>query len=874
MRMKEKTKKIIYRTVVFRLFGVAAVLVLAACTQPTDSGGANPLAGKGFVNINLDIGEDSSASVQKSVVQTDSAVPEASESPPEVLRTILPGSDSYSAFTSYKLIFTLSGSNPVTLDNLTSLSGIVLDAGAYSLDFTAYTGSGDAKVAAATGTVTGITVVEGNTANVTVELSFSAVTGETGTLALTVTNSSNLTLTEAKLAWTPLSTGGTAVGSETLSGSSLNKSLNAGYYLITVTLSNKELKTVRSDIAHIGAGLATKVAWAFAESDFSTIIKDIWLLGVHSDWTVYNTNNKLTEQTNGTFTWAGEMNQGYFRFSLEDTSGWGDDKLRPRRFQPASNRTVTSFGTPTDMTYVAANTGETTAWNLGGAGHYRFVVDPYVKTLTVTKPVIVESVAIEKEGGGEVTTISLPQGTTDYQFTAKVKGKNEESAQGVTWAISSGVATGTSIGQTDGKLTIDGAEAVTSTFTITATSVDDTSRSASVTVTVTIKPAPAPTNVALSDQGVATWDSVANVVSYTAQLYKDGSAEGAAITGISGTTHNFLSAMRAAGAGSYTVKVKSVGNGTNYSDSPEATSAAQSVSQRTAVEYTWWVTNTVAHWDTVSGSEKATDYTVNVYKGGTKVASTTGAYTYTESSKLKAYVDLTSNITTEGPGVYTFGVVTKGNNYLVLDAAETKLADASAYKHDVKLAAPTNPTWSGTSAQWDAVTNASGYLVQLYKDGSASGSPESASGTSYGSFSVSAAGLYTFTVKAIGTGAAGAGVYLDSDEATSSAKQVGGAASITLTPLEKQAGTLGVNGGGSASMVKNGGSLTINVTGSDFTTFVWIVDGVNQSETGSSITLSGADYKLGGHSVTVYALDIDGVPWSPAAPITFTVTAK
>jgi hypothetical protein len=870
--MKKMTK-------IFAAFGVATVLVLAACTQPTGSGGSNPPASKGFVNISLGIADGPLASVQKSVGQTDSAASEASESLPEVLRTILPGSESYLAFTSYKLVFTPSGGgDSVTLDDRTSLSEIDLGAGTYSLEFTAYTGE---KVKAATGSATDITVEQDKTTPVTVYLSFIPPDGGgTGTLAVTVTNSSGLTLTETKLDWKPLSTGGTTAGSKPLSELSAKESLDAGYYLITVTLSGDEQKAVRSDIAHIGAGLETKVSWEFTADKFSTIIDYIRLVGIPT-WGegAPATVAATAENLNGTYTWEVEaVANATFRFILTDTSVPGhEDKWWAGWFHPETNETDVSSVASYQMKFTEGKLD--LAWKLSTAGWYTLTVDPYAKTLTVAKPVTVESVAIKNADDEDVTAISLTQGTTDYRFKAVVKGKNVESAQGVTWAISSGVDAGTSIG-TDGKLTIDGAETAGGTFTITATSTEDTSKSASVTVTVTNKQAPAPVSAALSNQGVATWVAPSDetgVEKYSVHLYKGSDSVGSAQEVTQGSTYsvNFLSAMRAAGAGSYTVKVKSVGAGTSYSNSPEVISAEQSVSQRTAVEYTWWVNNTVAHWDTVIGSEGATDYTVNVYKGGTKVASMPGANTYEESSKLKAYVDLTSTITTEGPGVYTFGVVTKGNNYLILDAAETKLADESAYKHDVKLTAPTNPTWNGTSAQWDAVANASGYSVQLYKDGSASGAAVSESGTSYGSFDVSAAGSYTFKVIAKGTGTAGAGVYLDSDEATSSAKQVGGAASITLIPLEKQAGTLGVDGGGSASIVKGSGSLTISVTGSDFTSFVWVVDGaVVGGETTSTITLSGANYKLGGHSVTVYALDSDGVPWSPTAPITFTVTAN
>ena len=83
-----------------------------------------------------------------------------------------------------------------------------------------------------------------------------------------------------------------------------------------------------------------------------------------------------------------------------------------------------------------------------------------------------------------------------------------------------------------------------------------------------------------------------------------------------------------------------------------------------------------------------------------------------------------------------------------------------------QLASPTGLAWSGTApgqATWSAVTNASGYTVQLYKDGSAQGSRVTVSGTSY-DFQITEAGSYTFTVTATGSGA-----YSDSSASVQSA---------------------------------------------------------------------------------------------------------
>jgi hypothetical protein len=98
-----------------------------------------------------------------------------------------------------------------------------------------------------------------------------------------------------------------------------------------------------------------------------------------------------------------------------------------------------------------------------------------------------------------------------------------------------------------------------------------------------------------------------------------------------------------------------------------------------------------------------------------------------------------------------------------------------------------------------------------------------------------------------------------------------GAVSITLSPSDELE-TLTATGN-AVSIAKNGGSLTITVSGGSFSDFEWIVDGATLPDiSSSSISLSGTNYSSGGHSVTVYAYDGDGVPWSPAVPVKFTVT--
>lgn len=86
----------------------------------------------------------------------------------------------------------------------------------------------------------------------------------------------------------------------------------------------------------------------------------------------------------------------------------------------------------------------------------------------------------------------------------------------------------------------------------------------------------------------------------------------------------------------------------------------------------------------------------------------------------------------------------------------------------IPLDAPTGLAWSTTTpgqATWSTVTNASGYDLQLYKDGTAQGDPVTTSGTSYDFANIiTQAGSYTFTVTATGSGA-----YSDSSASAQSA---------------------------------------------------------------------------------------------------------
>jgi hypothetical protein len=380
--------------------------------------------------------------------------------------------------------------------------------------------------------------------------------------------------------------------------------------------------------------------------------------------------------------------------------------------------------------------------------------------------VTVTGVIVKDADGVEISAISLLR-DTDYQFSAELQGGTNATDTGVSWEITDveGNIGATAI-DADGKLSIDAAAVADSSFKVKATSKADPTKSGSVTVTVFNPGAtlPAPEKPGLS-AGAVTWTPVSGASSHTVKLYKSGGASPVQTYANQTSGCSVLSDMRSNGAGSYTVTVSAIGDGTNW-----------------------------------------------------------------------------------------------------LSSAESPASDAEAI---AALAVPSGLSWNGNSAEWTGDSNAASYTVELYKGGIRKETVPDASSPLDLTAYIADAGLYAFTVQAIGLAT---GLYLDSAvSGKSGVKQVGngGLATITLTPLDKS-GTLAVTGGG-ASIAQSNGSLTISVSGGSFSSFAWIVDGVTLAGTTSEITLSGTDYSLGGHSVTVYALD-GGVPWSPTDPVKFTVT--
>lgn len=98
---------------------------------------------------------------------------------------------------------------------------------------------------------------------------------------------------------------------------------------------------------------------------------------------------------------------------------------------------------------------------------------------------------------------------------------------------------------------------------------DGVSQTFAVRVTNSSLPLAKPTNLTLSPAGVAQWENVAST-SYEVQLYRNGSVWGSVVKVANVTNTNFLTAMRAAGPGKYTFKVKAEGNTIHSKDGQQS----------------------------------------------------------------------------------------------------------------------------------------------------------------------------------------------------------------------------------------------------------------------------------------------------------------
>ncbi|KLU59000.1 N-acetylmuramoyl-L-alanine amidase LytC precursor [Peptococcaceae bacterium CEB3] len=258
-----------------------------------------------------------------------------------------------------------------------------------------------------------------------------------------------------------------------------------------------------------------------------------------------------------------------------------------------------------------------------------------------------------------------------------------------------------------------------------------------------------------------------------------------------------------------------------------------------------------AEWNAVSN---ASGYSVQLEKGGNNQGSAVSVGAGTE------YYNFTTDITTAGSGSYTFTVTAVGDGTNYSDSAESVASSVYNYTAPaVQLTTPSGLSWDGNmpgKAEWNAVSNASGYSVQLKNGGTNQGSAVSVgAGTESYNFTteIAAAGSggYTFTVTAVGDGTN------YSDSAESVASSVYNYVAQTAPPFVAVTGITGVP---TTATVGTQLPLTGTVNPSDATNqnIIW---SVNNNASTTEATISGNANTLsatGAGTVVVTATIVDG----------------
>ncbi len=170
-------------------------------------------------------------------------------------------------------------------------------------------------------------------------------------------------------------------------------------------------------------------------------------------------------------------------------------------------------------------------------------------------------------------------------------------------------------------------------------------------------------NVTLDETGTARWDDLTNESGYVVQLYSDSGEVGSPINLPAGTTsYNFLAAMRAAGEGSYNVTVMGKGDGILYLDGPWSLHSAEQtvICLSTVTEGLNW-DGDVAKWCQVP---YAVSYEVQAYRDGKEWVMPVTV----PAEKASEGFDFGPSIARAGAGKYTYKVMAKGNDTLILDA--------------------------------------------------------------------------------------------------------------------------------------------------------------------------------------------------------------
>lgn len=260
------------------------------------------------------------------------------------------------------------------------------------------------------------------------------------------------------------------------------------------------------------------------------------------------------------------------------------------------------------------------------------------------------------------------------------------------------------------------------------------------TVTVPLYLAAPATLTWVNGTSTAMWSEVPGAASYCVQLYKDGAEVTPAVTADT-TSYTFTLEE----SGSYTFKVQAV-NGDILSAWSEASGALAIDKTAPAVSG-----ESASRTDASNGSVTFTsDEAGKVYYivGGEKPTQDA----LLASANVKDIASGETKIDLSGLGTEATKV------YLMVEDAAKNRSEIKEVTVPVYLPKPTMADWYNgtTNARWNAVEGATGYNVQLFKDGNAFGNATFVNGGANTSVDLASAmtedGVYTFKVQAAAAG--------------------------------------------------------------------------------------------------------------------------
>lgn len=260
------------------------------------------------------------------------------------------------------------------------------------------------------------------------------------------------------------------------------------------------------------------------------------------------------------------------------------------------------------------------------------------------------------------------------------------------------------------------------------------------TVTVPLYLAAPATLTWVNGTSTAMWSEVPGAASYCVQLYKDGAEVAPAVTADT-TSYTFTLEE----SGSYTFKVQAV-NGDILSAWSEASGALAIDKTAPAISG-----ESASRTDASNGSVTFTsDEAGKVYYivGGEKPAQDA----LLASANVKDIASGETKIDLSGLGTEATKV------YLMVEDAAKNRSEIKEVTVPVYLPKPTMADWYNgtTNARWNAVEGATGYNVQLFKDGNAFGNATFVNGGANTSVDLASAmtedGVYTFKVQAAAAG--------------------------------------------------------------------------------------------------------------------------